>query len=320
MDMGDAVMEVNQGIQGGPDLFKKPLPAAKPRPLPAPGQLGWALLFGLLFLVTWETGAALIQHMDAPTEVQWQSALADLKKHHKAGEPLIFAPDWVAPLGRLHFAEYVNLESATLSDVDRFRRVWVVSTRGARHAWLHGHQPVETYEHGTVSLDLYIKEAVEVTYDFTARIAEAQVERAGRTVTRCKLDGKRFTCPPHSWNWVGPHLAEVGHMPYRCVFAHAVDGDTMRITFPAVPLGRQVVGYTGIDDFENRKRNDAPVTLRVKIGEHTVGEAVHQNSWPWSRFHADTSRWAGQTHAVQFEITTTQAFARTFCFTAEARK
>ena len=320
MDLGEAVMEVNRGVQEDPRLVKQPTPEMEPRPLPPPGQLGWALLFGLLFLIAWESAATLVQHMNAPTEVQWQSAVATLNKHHKAGEPVLFAPHWVAPLGRLHFGDYINLEQSLLSDVARFPRVWLVSTRGAIHPWLDGLRPVETYENGAVTLDLYVKDPAQVTFDFTARIMDAQVERAGRTVTRCERQDERFTCAPHSWNWVGPHLAEVGHQPYRCVFAHAVDEHTMRITFPAVTLGRRVVGYTGIDDFENRKRNDAPVTLQVKVGDRTAGKVIHQNKWPWTRFSMDTTREAGQTHAVSFEITTPQAFARTFCFAAEARK
>ena len=319
MDLGDAVMEVNRGIQVDPRR-QEDAPRPEPHPLPPPGSLGWALLFGFLLLAGWETATALTQHASAPDTADWESAAADLKKKHAAGEPLLFAPRWVSPLGRLHFAPFLNLERSALSDVARFSRVWQVSTRGARHPWLEGLEPVDTYQHGAVQLSLFTKEAAQVAFDFTARVLEARVEKVGRGVTRCAREGKRFTCQPHGWNWVGPHLAEVGHLPYRCIFAHAVDGHTMRVTFPAVTLGSVVVGYTGIDDFENRKRNDAPVTLRVKVGQHTVGEAVHQNAWPWTRFRIDTTRWAGQTHPVHFEVQTPHAYARTFCFAAEARR
>jgi len=243
-----------------------------------------------------------------------------VKPLHKQGEPVLFAPHWISPLGRLHFGPYLTMETVALSDVARHGRVWLVSTRGADHPWLRGLSPAWTSEHGGVRLDLFEKPARAVTYDFTARVLEAQVERAGREVTRCELQGKRFTCQPHGWNWVGPHLAEVGHQPYRCIYAHAVDGQVMRITFPAVPLGRSVVLYTGIDDFENRKRNDAPVTLKVLVGQRVAGMVKHENGWPWHRTAVDTSQTAGQTHAVSFEITTPHAFARTFCFSAEAHK
>ncbi len=264
--------------------------------------------------------AALTQHSGAPTAEQWKEAAAALKDHHEEGEPLLFAPHWVSPLGRLHFGKYITPDTTAISDVGRYARVWLVSTRGERHPWLRGLEPAETWQHGAVRVELYKKPARKVTYDFTARVLEAQVERAGRTVTRCKLQGRRFTCAPHSWNWVGPHLAEVGHKPYRCIFAHAVDGHTMRITFPAVPLGRSLVGYTGIDDFENRKRNDAAVALKVLIGSRAVGQVTHENSSNWSRFSFSTGEAAGQTHPVHFEITTKHAFSRTFCFSAEARQ
>ena len=272
-------------------------------------------------LACWETGATLLQHLQAATDEDWAAATARLKTERKAGEPVLFAPHWVDPLGRHHVGRGLTMDLLTLSDVDRFARVWLLSVRGKQHPWLRGKPPAQTWRFKAVTLSLFEQKPARVVYDFTANIGEALVQRQGRQLVRCPRKGARFRCDPRQgWNWVGPHLAEVGHRPYRCIFAHAVDGRVMRVTFPAAVLGQTIVGYTGIDDFENRKRSDEAVRLVVMVGDKEVGAVRHLNKWPWTRFTFDTAKFAGQAHPVKFEVTTARAFARTFCFAAEARR
>jgi hypothetical protein len=278
----------------------------------------------VLVLVAVEVGATLIQHGSAPREAHWKAAASKLEAVRDRGEPVLFAPGWVEPLGRLHMGDQIDLELLLLSDVDRHRRVFEVSVRGERHPWLEGERPKQEWELGQVRVALYEREApAEVLFDFTRRIAGAQVSLIGQKVTRCSWNAgqRRFACDPaRSWNWIGPHLAEVGHRPYRCIFAHPVDGHVVRVTFPAAPMGRSLVAYTGIDDFENRKRSKVPVVLKVFAGPKEIYVIRHQNQWGWRRFAVDTKAHAGQTHPVSFEISTPAAFARTFCFSAETRK
>lgn len=297
------------------DKPQAPPPEEKPRRWPF-----WALV-GVVAFALAETGMLVKQHLSAPTENDWEAAADKLKELRRPGEPVLFAPAWVDPVGRAAVGSQVPLNLLLLSDVDRFARVWQLSVRGAQHPWLSGQHVVFAQDFGAVELSRYEQSAETVLYDFTASVLEAQVERRGSQVVRCERTGRRFVCDPQqSWNWVGPHVAEVDHRPYRCIFAHAVDGQVMSITFPAAALGRTLVGYTGIDDFENRKRAQAPVLLKVFAGTEPVGQVLHQNEWPWKRFTLDTDRQKGQTHAVRFEVTTPHAYARTFCFSAEARR
>jgi hypothetical protein len=140
-------------------------------------------------------------------------------------------------------------------------------------------------------------------------------------LVNCPWQQTRFLCDNrHRWNHVKLHLAEVNHRPYRCIFTHPMEGHVMRISYPAAPLGKTLIGYTGIDDFENRKRSNAPVVLKVFIGPRLLHTIVHQNEWPWQRFTIKTQQYDGQTHPVRFEITAQKAYARTFCFSAETRQ
>lgn len=301
-----------------------PEPAAKAAPpsKPRASRLPTILLAAVLLLGAGEAVALVLQHLGAATEADWKTAAEKLRGERKPDEPVLFAPHWVDPIGRQATAGQLGLEQLLLSDVDRYPRVWELSVRGARHPYLRGQTPARTQRFGAVSLGLFERKAEEVLFDFTRRVLEdARVERIGDRLTRCWREGKRFACDKaQRWNWVGPHLAEVGHRPYRCIYAHAVDGHLMRITFPGVPVGRTVVGYTGIDDFENRKRSKKPVLLEVKAGDQILGAVRHENEWPWRRFSFDTAGLTGRRVDVRFEISSEGAFARTFCFAAEVRR
>lgn len=291
-------------------------------PPPRVRPLSLVVLLALLAGAGWEAFTTMQQHEAAPGETDWQAAVLLVRKERDPKEPLVFAPAWVEPLGRKYFRGDLSLEQMTLPDLDRFSRVWQVSIRGARHPWLAGLTPDKTWPGGgTVTVSRFIKPAAEILYDFTQHIMEASVQRRGPQTATCQKRGKRFICDEkRTWNWAGPHLAEVKHRPYRCVFVHPVDHHTMRVTYPAVPMGSKLVGYTGIDDFENVKRAKEPVNLNIYVGDTSVGAVVHQNDQGWRRFSFDTKAHAGQTHPVRFEVNAKIAFSRTFCFSAEVRR
>jgi hypothetical protein len=269
-----------------------------------------------------EALALVVQHLRAATDEDWRAAAAALRAERRRDEPVLFAPHWADPMGRAATAGQIDLELMLLSDVDRYPRVWELSVRGASHPFLAGSAPARSRRFGAVTLALHERKPEEVLYDFTRRVLDdARVERVGDRLTRCGREGRWFACDrAERWNRVGLQLAEVGHRPYRCIYAHPVDGHLMRLTFRAVPMGRALVGYTGIDDFENRKRSQKPVLLEVRAGEEILGTVRHDSAWPWHRFRFDTAALAGKSVEVRFDISAEGAYARTFCFAAETRR
>ncbi len=316
-ELGEPVIDLGNS---GPDLLtihEKPNASARKT---APGsRLAplWALaLFGLL---AWEIGANLWQHQIAPPkDADWRTAVTQLKTLRKQGEPVLIAPFWVEPLARAHLKGILDLDMATLSDVDRFSRVFELSIRGAQHPWLRQLQPKTTWSHGPVTLSLFVKPAVHVLYDFHRQLPRAKVTVAP-PFQACPRAGKRFVCGGGPY-WVGHHLAEVAHRPYRAIYAAPLPQKRLRIDFSKVPLGKTIVGYTGIDDFENRKKAKGRVRLQIFVGDKAVGEINHENAWPWRRFEIDTRAFAKTPARVRFEITSAQPAHRTFCFYAEARR
>ena len=284
----------------------------------------------LVIGVVAETTTLVVQHSASVNDDDWKAVAARLASERSdKGTPVLFAPAWIEPLARLHLAKQLSLPLMTLSDVDRYARVWQVSARGARHPWLAGMKSARSFDQGGLQLELYERQPVKVLYDFYERLAEAQVDRAGHDLVRCRRNqhpsagasGPRFRCDPKlSWNWVGWHLAEVAHRPYRCIYAQPVDGHRMRIAFDTVPIGETLVIYTGIDDFENRKRAKNAVLIQLFVADELVGSVRHLNNWPWRKTVFSTNKWAGKQGAVRFEITSPLAYARSFCFRAETRQ
>ncbi|MCA9671494.1 MAG: hypothetical protein KC503_38115 [Myxococcales bacterium] len=286
-------------------------------------------LVGVFVLVGLEVAASMIQHSTPATERDFESARVFVSAKRKAGEPVLFAPYWMAPIGRQHFAQMLSLRLSSLSDVDAFARVWVVSVRGERHPWLRGKSPKVTRRFGGVTVARYDQKPADVLYDFFDHLGDASVQLVSGRIHNCgkradRLGGMpsvRFDCG-RSWNRVAQYLAEVDHKPYRCIYAHAVDRKVKRITFPDVPLGARIVLYTGINDFEKRKLKNAgaPVTVAVYAGSQRLGQVEHQNDWPWHRTVVSTKAHAGKRAPVRFEITTRKAFGRELCFYAESQR
>jgi len=283
------------------------------------GSIPIVALILVASLAIWETVAALVQHERAPTDDQWRAAAEQLRTQWQAGDAVVIAPSWAEPVGHQHLAELFTLDMASLSDIDRFRRVWELSIRGVRHHWLQQYRPTKTSRHGAVTLSLYNKQAQQVVFDFTANIARARVQLLGDRLRSCRWDGQRFGCSRRGWNWVGKHLAEVAYRPYRCIYAHPAPQQRLLITFANVRLGNTLVGYTGIDDFDARKASTAPVLLQTYIDNRMVSSILHQNDWPWTRFEINTSEFAGHNHRLRFEVSAEQTYKRPFCFHMEAR-
>lgn len=297
------------------------------RPIAENRPAGWSkapvvAVVLLLLLVAWEVLATAYYRLDVAAEQDWQAALHKLKEERPdSDQPVLFAPRWADPLGRYYFGDVVDLKMATLSDIDRFTDVWQVSLRKARHRWLKGLEPQQTWNFGLVELAHFKKSAVKVLYDFYEQLRVATARKSSGQA--CKRVGEQLRCDTRrgqGWNHVGPYLAEVDFLPFRCIYAHPVEKEKIEISFSAVPMGSTLVGYTGIDDFGSRRKAKASVLLEVYIDGKSIGRVDHQNEWNWRKFQFDTKALAGRKAEVRFVVSTEKSWARPFCFTAEVRR
>jgi hypothetical protein len=93
-------------------------------------------------------------------------------------------------------------------------------------------------------------------------------------------------------------------------------GQPLRVTFPALALGTELVGYVGIADVFTRRENRAPAQLDVEIGGRTVASVTAGVDDGWVRFAAPTTPGATD---VTF-VARSSGGGRLICFAAEARR
>jgi len=111
-------------------------------------------------------------------------------------------------------------------------------------------------------------------------------------------------------------LAEVGFAPHRCLQISPQPGTPLRITFPQLPLGRELVGYVGIADVFTRRDVRSPGRLEVEIAGQIVASAEPGVDDGWVRFAAATR--PGPADVVF--IARARDPGRRICFAAEARQ
>ncbi len=271
-------------------------------------------------LATWESAAALYAPERVARDADWDAAADEVRANFRDGDLIVFAPAWVDQIGREHLGDKISVEMAGHADTDRYARIWEVSIRGARAADTAGLTRAQLHEHGKVAVALYEKKAATVLYDFTSHAGEARVTDA----TKSGSDERPcFAERPPGFRCAGvrvePRTLEVDYQPRRGILTPALLGRVIALEFPDVPLGAQLVGYTGLHDYYSRKNSDGPVDFRVLVDGREMFKWRHHNADNWRRFTVDTGALAGGRHTVRFEVSAPDPAWRTFGFHAEAR-
>ena len=118
---------------------------------------------------------------------------------------------------------------------------------------------------------------------------------------------------------LGPELLEIDTTLRNGLAVDPVEGVTLALEFPAVPLGRELTVAAGLHNVWLRKSSDGKVRLRVLADGRELGTVLATSTGGWSRQGYDTAALAGQTARVRFEITVDKAHGRHLGFAAEAR-
>jgi len=242
----------------------------------------------------WETCATYRDAHAVAGDDDWDRAAAVVRAQFQPGDLIVFAPDWVDPVGRLHLGDLVTIDMAARMDAARYARIWELSIRGARAPETDGLAPAFSQDADGVAVRRYDRTPVQVVADVRDRLATA------------KIDGGRATL----------ELAEVGFAPHRCIEATPAAGKPIRVTFPQLPLGASLVGYVGLADVFTRRDVRAPGKLEVQIGGATVATVTPGIDDGWVRFEAQTMPGAAD---VTF-VASADAPQRLICFAAEARR
>ncbi|HEU4728829.1 MAG TPA: hypothetical protein VFT22_13085 [Kofleriaceae bacterium] len=259
---------------------------------PSPIAVAPALL--LVAISAWEVCAARRDAEAVPGDPAWHAAAERVRAGFQAGDLIVFAPAWVDPVGRLHLGDLIPLTAAARMDAARYGRIWELAIRGARSPDTAGLVPAWEGDAGGVAVRLYERAPAIVVGDVLERRETATTTGA----------------PPSL------ELTEVGFAPHRCLQVSPAPGVPLRITFPAFPLGRELVGYVGIADVFTRRDVRSPGRLEVEIAGRVIASAEPGVDDGWVRFAAATTPGAAD---VTFIARATDA-SRRICFAAEARR
>lgn len=248
----------------------------------------------LVAVSLWEVCAARRDAGAVPDDAAWHAAAERVRAGFQRGDLIVFAPSWVDPVGRLHLGDLIPIEAAARMDAARYGRIWELAIRGARSPDTEGLAPAASDDAGGVTVRRYERAPAVVVADVLDQLPSAT------------SDGARPTL----------ELAEVGFAPHRCLQISPVPGKPLRITFPALALGRELVGYAGIADVFTRRDVRSPGGLEVEIGGKVVASIAPGVDDGWVRFAAPTA--PGRTD-VTFIVRAKDANRR-ICFAAEARQ
>jgi hypothetical protein len=249
----------------------------------------------LVVVALWEVCATPRYAAAVPGDKAWAKAADIVRAAHQPGDLIVFAPDWVDPVGRLHLGDLIPLDMAARMDAARYARIWELSIRGARSPDTAGLTPLESQELGGITIRAYKREPVTVVSDVRDALATARVEGPARPTLE---------------------LTEVGFTPRRCIQVVPPAKGTVRITFPQLALGTELVGYVGLADIFTRRSPRGPGTLAVEIAGAQVAKVTAGVDDGWVRFAAPTTPGPA-------DITIIASAAdpnRLICFAAEARR
>lgn len=263
---------------------------------PAPRPVAAIPAVLLVVVALWEIAATRCSATSVPGDDAWAGAAAEVRAGFQPGDLIVFAPDWVDPVGRMHLGDLIPIDVAARMDAAKFGRIWEVSIRGAHAFETFGLDPVEAASHDGVTVRRYERAAAIVLADVRDRLAGILTTGGGR----------------------GPslELAEVGFAPHRCIQIVPNAGHPARITFPQLPLGSELVGYVGLADVFTRRDIRVPGTLAVEIGGTTVTQVSAGVDDGWVRFAVPTTPGPAD---VTF-VASSEGQGRQLCFAAEARE
>jgi hypothetical protein len=248
----------------------------------------------LAAIAIWEAIAAQRAGAGGPGDAAWARAAAVVRAGHRPGDLIVFAPDWIDPVGRLHLGDLISLDDAARMDAARYGRIWELSIRGARARDTAGLAPAEVRDEGGVVVRRFERAPAEVLADLRERLAVARTEGAPARAPSVEL-------------------VEVGFSPRRCVLVVPRPGAPVRIVFPALPAG-ELVGYVGLADVFTRRDERRPGRLAVEQAGRALAAVTAGVDDGWVRFAAPV---AGGDVAF---VASSDGPARQVCFAAEVRR
>jgi len=296
-------------------------------------------LVPLLFAVAELLGHGVMRSRVA-TDDDWRRAGDYVRPRIGPRTQVLAAPDWVEPQVRRELGAALGLDRVGSLDLAPFDRVYLISIRGHLPPSLERRAPAGVRRFGEVTVARYELGPSPMLYDFVAHLDGARVERLVDGVpTRCpavRVPGRggglgfgpywpeeRFVCDPvRPWLFVAKTVNEDRDLRLRtCVWQHPQGEEPIRVTFPDVPLGTQMI--FDADIYYEHERNEVhgpvPFELRVAIDGRNVATMHHLDGQGRKRMIVRPPAGVAR-GAVSIETTTANPHLRTICWSGRTER
>jgi hypothetical protein len=281
------------------------------------------VLWALLPLAGWlELLAAGWVGRRAPRFADYAQLVAPVRAWARPGDAVVVTPSWAEPLVRQALGdELMPLDAVGRGDLSRFARAIEISLDGGRAAEARDARfdVREERRVGPFTLRLLANPRPQpVRYDFVAHAhpPEATVS-SGAPPADCPfvrdatviaphafagpptLGAARFRCEPTDarHDVVATTIADEQARPRRCLWLSAPATGARSVRFDDVPLGRRIVGHTGVPFIIERARNAAPLELDVVVDGERLATVVHRDGDGWAPFSVPLGAHADAAHA-----------------------
>lgn len=148
--------------------------------------------------------------------------------------------------------------------------------------------------------------------DLMATATVELVPADGGAPQRCDpWSGSRLRCGDDGWMQVGRAVTRVGGSTVSCIWAHPQEGRAVRLTFPAVTLGRALRGTVALIDGTGA---GADVQVAVSIDGEELGTVRVPGRGPTSvPINLPTPERSGTTGAVTLQVSAPSSRWRQVC-------
>lgn len=207
-----------------------------------------ALAGALVLVSVWEISVLAGSRFSAPETSDWEQAVSQVQKDFKKGDLIVFAPEWIDPVGRKWFGGMLSVRDAARMDAKRYARVWEISTDDQTSPDVVGEKAKLSKTFGEVRVRRFDRKPTRVTWELRARA----------------------------------RVYEVNYQPHTCsLLAVRLPEQPAKLRVPNANLGGTLHVYAGIADFRTRRDNRAVGRLRVLIDGKMVGKATIKNDSGW---------------------------------------
>ncbi|MEP7052179.1 MAG: hypothetical protein ABJB12_17575 [Pseudomonadota bacterium] len=278
----------------------------------------------------------------APRVSEWQAVRAAVKKLKGPNDLLVVAPEWADPIARHAFGdELMSIANEARADDSAYARALEVATLGKSAPELADWTVREEYTVGRFQLRVrqnphpdtvlfsFLENSRPPWLSVTAGdsgdserscvYTQHAVPSAGGLHGHLAFPRERYNCGGEEFFVGVTILDDEEYRPRRCLWAEPRAGESVRLTFTNVAMGRKIYGFGGLSYFLFRDGVHGPTLLSVHVQGQRVGSYEHHDERGWRHFEFDTERFAGQTATVEFDVSSDDPSDRQFCFYADTR-